>query len=229
VLERWILRGDLMPNQFIYETTDLFASVGYRFRVVQWTTREQAFDQLLSASDSSDPEHPVNPWDIALSGSRIQHAYTSFTPWEMNNHEGQYHDSKVPQQQLPRHVVYRADPKIDFNCIGCPSCDFCTKVKKDMLKHEQQHWDPVTCICARQNLRLMAVQLDTRTCQCGRLAIDEKARLLRSWEDGETEQLIRKAGMTDTIPMFTNTTAIQLQRDHPNMGDYLSINSQTWH
>ncbi|KAI4854627.1 hypothetical protein E4T44_00033 [Aureobasidium sp. EXF-8845] len=207
VLERWILRGDLMPNQFIYETADLFASVGYRFHVVQWTTREQAFDQLLSASNSSDPDHPADPRDVVLGGSRIHQAYTSFTPGAMNNREGKYHDSNVPQQQLPRHFVYKSDPKIDFNCIGCPSCDFCTKVKKDMLKHEQQHWDPVPCICARQNQKLMAAQLDTRTCQCGRLIIDEGAR------------------MTEAMPMFTHTTAIQLQRDHPNMGDYLNINS----
>jgi hypothetical protein len=115
-----------MPNQFIYETADLFASVGYRFHVVQWTTREQAFDQLLSASNSSDPDHPADPRDVVVGGSRIHQAYTSFTPGAMNNHEGKYHDSNVPQQQLPRHFVYKSDPKIDFNCIGCPSCDFCT-------------------------------------------------------------------------------------------------------
>jgi hypothetical protein len=210
VLEKWVLQGDPMPIQFIYDTADLFASIGYRFRVVQWTTREQAFDQLLSASKTSNSEHPANPWDVVLSGSRIHQACTSFTPWAMNNLEGQYHDSNVPQQKLPGHYVYRTDSKIDFNCIGCPSCDFCTKVKKDMLKHEQQHWDPVPCICARQNQRLMAVQLDTRTCQCGKIIIDERARMLRSWEDEETGQLIRKAGMTDTMPMFTNTTAIQM-------------------
>jgi hypothetical protein len=220
-----------MPKQFIYETADLFASIGCRFRVMQWTTREQAFDQLLSTSNIPDMKSPANPWDVVLSGSHIQQDYTSFTPWAMHSHEGQYHDSNVPQQQLPRHSVYRADAKFEFNCIGCPSCDFCTKVKKDMLKHKSQHWDPVPCICARQNQRIVAVQLDTGTRQCGRLTIDESARMLRDWEDEQTGQLIHKSGMTEAMPVFTNTTVIQMQRDVtcPNVEQYLNINSQTWH
>jgi hypothetical protein len=63
---------------------------GYRFRVVQWTTREQAFDQL--ASDTNNPAfgNAANPSDIVLSGSRIQQGYTSCTPWAMNSYEGNF-------------------------------------------------------------------------------------------------------------------------------------------
>jgi hypothetical protein len=63
---------------------------GYRFRVVQWTTREQAFDQL--ASDTNNPafRNAANPSDIILSGSRIQQGYTSCTPWAMNSYEGNF-------------------------------------------------------------------------------------------------------------------------------------------
>jgi hypothetical protein len=65
-----------MPNQFIYETTELFNSIGYRFRVVQWTTREQAFDQLVSASNRRSLEDVAKPVDVFLSGFRIQQGYT---------------------------------------------------------------------------------------------------------------------------------------------------------
>ena len=47
VLESWVLRGEPMPNQFIYETAGLFGAIGYRFRVVQWTTREQALRECF--------------------------------------------------------------------------------------------------------------------------------------------------------------------------------------
>jgi hypothetical protein len=76
VVESWVLRGDPMPNQFIYETTELFNSIGYRFRVVQWTTREQAFDQLVSASNRRSLEDVAKPVDVFLSGFRIQQGYT---------------------------------------------------------------------------------------------------------------------------------------------------------
>jgi hypothetical protein len=71
VLETWVLRGDPMPNQFIYGTADLFASIGYRFRVVQWTTREQAFDQLVSDSNIPGSGSLESPWYVVSSGSRI--------------------------------------------------------------------------------------------------------------------------------------------------------------
>jgi hypothetical protein len=90
VLESWVLRGNPVPNQFIYETAELLNSIGYRFRVVKWTTREQAFDQLVSASNNRPLEDEANPVDVVLSGSRIQQAYTSFTPWAMNSYEGNF-------------------------------------------------------------------------------------------------------------------------------------------
>jgi hypothetical protein len=219
VREKWVLQGNPMPEQFIYEITELFASIGYRFRVVQWTAREQAFNQLVSASNTSGLEAPLNPWDIVLSGFRIEQNYTSFTPWPMNSHGGQYHDFNMPQQQPLCHSLYRTDLKIEFNCIGCPSCDFCTKDKKDILKHESHHCDPVPCTCARQNHRFMAMQLDTMTCHCGRLATDGNARMLRSWEDEETGQSIRRFGNSEVMPVFADTTAIQMWRDvtHSNM------------
>jgi hypothetical protein len=83
-LESWVLRGDPMPNQLIYETAELFASVGHRFRVVQWTSREQAFDELVSATNNRSLEEETNPIDVVLSGFRIHQDYTSFTPWAMN-------------------------------------------------------------------------------------------------------------------------------------------------
>jgi hypothetical protein len=232
VLESWVLRGDPMPNQFIYETASLFASVGYRFRVVQWTTRDQAFDQLVGATNDSTLENVANPSDIVLSGSCIQQHYTSFTPWAMNSYEGQYHDANLPQQhQTRRTSVYKADPKADLNCVGCPSCNFCTKVRKDMLKHEAQHWESPPCICSRLNQRAMAATLDTKLCQCGRLTIDENARMLRNWEDEQTGHLVQRFGTSETMPTFINTTAIQMQRDmtDPNMEQYLNINFQSWH
>jgi hypothetical protein len=166
VLENWVLRGDPMPNQLTYETAELFASVGYRSRVVQWTTRVQAFDQLVSATNNKFPEDVANLVDVVLSGSRIQQGYNSFTPWAMNSYEGNFHDSNMPQQQQSRFsFVYGADTKVDLNCLGCSSCNFCTKVKKDMLKHEAQHWDPRSCICGRL---VMTAALDPKICQCGK-------------------------------------------------------------
>ncbi|KAI4732789.1 hypothetical protein E4T50_16647 [Aureobasidium sp. EXF-12298] len=220
VLESWVLRGEPMPNQLIYETAELFASIGYRFRV------------LVSTANNATLEDVANPSDVILSGSRIQQDYTLFTPWAMDSYEGQYHDSNVPQQQQSRRTsVYRIDPKVDLNCVGCPSCNFCTKVRKDILKHEAQHWESIPCICSRLNQRAMAVTLDTKLCQCGRLTIDENARILRNWEDEQTGHLIQRFGTSETMPTFTNTTAIQMQHDmtDPNMGQYLNINSQGWH
>ncbi|KAI4758166.1 hypothetical protein E4T52_09638 [Aureobasidium sp. EXF-3400] len=210
ILERWVLRGDPMPNQFIYETAELFASVGYRFRVVQWTTREQAFDQLVSAAQNTPSSDAETASDIILDGSRIQQDYTSFTPWAMNSYE---------------------DPKIDLDCIGCPTCNFCTKVKKDMFKHEAQHWDdPHPCICTHLDPIIMAAEIDTRKCRCGRLTISENARMLRNWADERTGHLVHKFGTSETMPTFANITAIQMQRDVtvPKMEQYLNINSQSW-
>lgn len=225
VLESWILRGEPMPNQFIYETAELFASVGYRFRVVQWTTREQAFDQLVSAAGRKTLEDETDPLDPFLSGSRIQQGYTSFTPWAMNSYEGQYHhDSHVPsRQQCYLSSVYKTDPKPDLDCVVCPSCNFCTKVRIDMLKHEAQHWEPQPCSCARSNQKAMAAQLDIKRCQCGRFTTDENARMLRNWADEETGQLLQRFGNLETMPTFTSTTAIQMQRDMTdrNMEQYL--------
>ncbi|KAH0384102.1 hypothetical protein KCU92_g4813, partial [Aureobasidium melanogenum] len=232
ILERWVLRGDPMPNQFIYETAELFASVGYRFRVVQWTTREQAFDQLVSAAQNTPSSDAETASDIILDGSRIQQDYTSFTPWAMNSYEGQYHASNVPPQQPPRRSsVYKKDPKIDLDCIGCPTCNFCTKVKKDMFKHEAQHWDdPHPCICTQLDPKTMAAEIDTRQCHCGRLTINENARMLRNWADERTGHLVHKFGTSETMPTFANITAIQMQRDVtvPKMEQYLNINSQSW-
>lgn len=150
ILENWVSRGDPIPNQFIYETAELFASIGYRFRVVQWTTREQAFDQLAFAASNTALSDTETASDIVFDGSRIQQVYTSFTPWAMNSYEGQYHEPNQPPQHQPRRAsVYKKGPKIDLDCIGCPTCNFCTKVKKDMLKHEAEHWDDsYPCICA---------------------------------------------------------------------------------
>lgn len=232
ILESWVLRGDPMPNQFIYETAELFASIGYRFRVVQWATREQAFDQLVFAANSTAPSDAKTTSDIIFDGFRLQKAYTSFTPWAMNSYEGQYHDSSQPPQQQPRRAsVYKKDPKIDLDCIGCPTCNFCTKVKKDMLKHEAQHWDdPYPCICAQHDPKVMAKEIDTKACQCGRLAINENTRMLRNWADGRTGHLVHKFGMSETMPTFANVTAIQMQRDitFPKMEQYLNINSRGW-
>jgi hypothetical protein len=229
VLENWVLQGDPMPNQFIYETAELFASIGYRFRVVQCTTREQAFDQLVAATNNRLLEDMANPIDVALSGSRIHRDYTSFTPWAMNSYEGNFHNSGRPQQQRPPN--YGTDAKVGLNCLGCPSCKFSTKVKKDLLKREAQHWDPRPCICARLNQRTMARQLDTMICHCGGLTFDENARMLRNWKDEQTRPLIQRFGTSETMPTFTNSTAIQMQRDVtlPNMEQYLNINSQGWH
>jgi hypothetical protein len=123
VVESWVLWGDPMPNQFIYETTELFNSI-------------------VSASNRRSLEDVAKPVDVFLSGFRIQQGYTSFTPWAMNSYRGSFHDSNMPQQQQQQgHFpsVYRADTKVDFNCLGRPSCNFCTKVRRDMLKHEAQH------------------------------------------------------------------------------------------
>ncbi|KAH0151545.1 hypothetical protein KCU67_g10214, partial [Aureobasidium melanogenum] len=232
ILENWVLRGDPMPNQFVYQTAELFASVGYRFRVVQWTTREQAFDQLVSTAQNTPLSDTEVASDLILDGFRIQKDYTLFTPWAMNSYEGQYHASNVPPQQSPRRSsVYKKDPKIDLDCIGCPTCNFCTKVKKDMFKHEAQHWDdPHPCICAQLDQKVMAAEIDTRKCHCGRLAINENARMLRSWADERTGHLVHKFGMSETMPTFANITAIQMQRDVtvPKMEQYLNINSQSW-
>ncbi|KAG9664561.1 hypothetical protein KCU95_g10817, partial [Aureobasidium melanogenum] len=229
ILESWILRGDPMPNQFIYETAELFASTGYRFRVVQWTTREQAFDQLVSTTNNTASRDTETASDVIFDGSRIQQDYTSFTPWAMNSYEGQYHDSNMPLQQSPRKPsIYKKDPKIDLDCIGCPTCNFCTKVKKDMLKHEAQHWDdPHPCICAHLDQKAMTKEIDTRKCHCGRLAVNENARMLRNWADERTGQLVHKFGMSETMPTFANVTAIQMQRDVsvPGMVQHLNINS----
>ncbi|KAH0366014.1 hypothetical protein KCU65_g5667, partial [Aureobasidium melanogenum] len=233
VLENWVLRGEPMPNQFIYETAELFVAIGYRFRVVQWTTREQAFDQLVSAASTTTLSDAEIASDIVFDGSRIQQDYTSFAPWAMNSYEGQYHVPNLPPQLSPRRVsIYYKDPKIDLDCIGCPTCNFCTKVKKDMLKHEAQHWDdPYPCICAYLDQKVMAKEIDTKVCQrCGRLAINENARMLRSWVDERTGHLVHKFGMSETMPTFANVTAIQMQRDvmFPKMEQYLNINSGGW-
>jgi hypothetical protein len=125
----------------------------------------------------------------------------------MNSYRGSFHDSNMPQQQQQQqqgHLtsVYRADTKVDFNCLGCPSCNFCTKVRRDMLKHEAQHWDPRSCICARLNQRAMAAALDTKICPCGRLTFDENARMLRNWEDEQTRPPIQRFGMSETMPTY---------------------------
>ncbi|KAH0346124.1 hypothetical protein KCU83_g7485, partial [Aureobasidium melanogenum] len=232
ILDRWVLRGDPMPNQSVYETAGLFASVGYRFRVVQWTTREQAFDQLVSAANNTILSDEETASDVIFDGSRIQQDYTSFTPWAMNSYEGQYHASNLPPQQPSRRPsIYKKEPKTDLDCIGCPTCNFCTKVKKDMLKHEAQHWDdPYPCICAQLDPKVMAEEIDTKVCHCGRLAIDENARMLRNWADKRTGHLIHKFGMSEAMPTFANVTAIQMQRDVivPKMEQYLNINSGGW-
>jgi hypothetical protein len=51
---------------------------------VQWTSREQAFDELVSATNNRSLEEETNPIDVVLSGFRIHQDYTSFTPWAMN-------------------------------------------------------------------------------------------------------------------------------------------------
>ncbi|KAH0339596.1 hypothetical protein KCU81_g7171, partial [Aureobasidium melanogenum] len=232
VLENWVCRGDPMPNQFIYKTAELFANIGYRFRVVQWTTREQAFDQLVSAAHNATLVDAEIASDIVFEGSRIEQDYTSFTPWAINSFEGQYHASNLPPQQSPRRVsIYKKDVKIDLDCIGCPTCSFCTKVKKDMLKHEAQHWDDdYPCVCAYLDEKVMAKEIDTKVCHCGRLAIDENARMLRDWADERTGHLVYKFGMSETMPTFANVTAIQMQRDvtFPKMEQYLNVNSEAW-
>lgn len=229
VLENWVLRGDPMPNQFIYKTAELFANIGYRFSVVQWTTREQAFDQLIYAANNRAAETAS---DIIFEGSRIEQDYTSFTPWAMNSYKGQYHASNLPPQQSPRRPsIYKKELKIDLDCIGCPTCNFCTKVKKDMLKHEAQHWDDdCPCVYAYLDEKVMAKEIDTKVCHCDRLAIDENARMLRNWADERTGRLIHKFGMSETMPTFANVTAIQMQRDVivPKMEQYLNINSVGW-
>ncbi|KAG9700548.1 hypothetical protein KCU95_g721, partial [Aureobasidium melanogenum] len=231
VLESWVLRGDPMPNQFIHKTAELFAAIGYRFRVVQWTTREQAFDRLISAANTT-PSDEETASDIIFDGSRIQQDYTSFTPWAMNSYKGQYHASNPPPQQSPRRVsIYKREPKIDLDCIGCPTCNFCTKVKKDMLKHEALHWDDAySCVCAYLDEEVMAKEIDTKVCHCGRLAINENARLLRNWADERTGHLVHKFGMSETMPTFANVTAIQMQRDVivPKIEQYLNFNSEAW-
>ncbi|KAG9711277.1 hypothetical protein KCU69_g4, partial [Aureobasidium melanogenum] len=122
ILESWVLRGDPTPNRFIYKTAGLFASVGYRFRVVQWTTREQAFEQLVSAAQNTTLSGAETASDVIFDGSRVHKDYTSFTPWAMNSYEGQYHESNLPPQQQPRRSsVYKKDPKIDLDCIGSRS------------------------------------------------------------------------------------------------------------
>jgi hypothetical protein len=54
--------------------------------------------------------------------------------------------------------------------------------------------------------------------------------MLRDWEDEQTRHQIQRFGMSETMPTFINTTAIQMQRDVtlPNMEQYLNINSQGW-
>lgn len=231
-LESWVSRGDPLPIQFIYETAELFASVGYRFRVVQWTTREQAFDQLVSATNNITMSDAGTASDIVFDGSRIQQAYTSFTPWAMNSHRGQYYASNIPPQQTPRRPsIYKKEPKVDLDCIACPTCHFCTKTKKDIFKHEAQHWDdPYPCICAHLDPKVMAKELDTRICGCGSLAFDENARMLRNWADARTGYLVQRFGVSETMPTFANVTAVQMQRDVvvPKMEQYLNINSGGW-
>jgi hypothetical protein len=71
-----------------------------------------------------------------------------------------------------------------------------------MLKHEAQHWDPRSCICARLNQRAMAAALDTKIYPCGRLTFDENARMLRNWEDEQTRPPIQRFGMSETMPTY---------------------------
>ncbi|KAG9799336.1 hypothetical protein KCU96_g7, partial [Aureobasidium melanogenum] len=181
IIENWVLRGDPMPNQFIYETAELFASVGYRFRV-RCRNCLRCYLRRLSHS------------------TRLYLIHT------------------LGNEQLRRPSIYKKEPKTDLDCIGCPTCNFCTKVKKDMLKHEAQHWDdPHPCICAQLDPKVMAKEIDTKVCHCGRLAIDEN-------------DVFHKFGMSETMPTFANVTAIQMQRDVivPKMEQYLNINSGGW-
>ncbi|CAD0091198.1 unnamed protein product [Aureobasidium vineae] len=224
-IESWVVRGDPMPNQFIYETAELFASVDYRFHVMQWDTREQASDAMVSASNR-DTEDPM---DTILDSFRIQEAYPSFTPWAMNNHPGTYHDTNEPPLLSPHRVsVYKTDIKAHLNCIDCPSCSFSTKVKRDMLAHEALHWDPQPCECAQSNQKALAAGIDTIFCSCDKLTTDETARMLRNWEDETTGHLIRKFGRSEVMRKFSNTTAIQMQSDVtvPDIHQSLAINSQ---
>ncbi|KAK5999387.1 hypothetical protein QM012_005512 [Aureobasidium pullulans] len=234
-LENWILRGNPMPSQFIYETAGLFALIDYRFRVVQWTTREEAFDQLIAGTCNTTLSDAETASDIIFDGLRIQADYISFTPWALNSYEDQYHDYNPRPQQLPRRSsVYKKEPKPDLDCIGCPSCTFSTKVKKDMFKHESQHWDdPFPCICAQlddETTEAIAKEIDARPCYCGKLAIDENARMLRNWADERTGYLVHRFGMAEYMPTFANVSAIQMQRDVtvPTMAQYLNINGQGW-
>ncbi|KAI4716844.1 hypothetical protein E4T48_06970 [Aureobasidium sp. EXF-10727] len=120
--------------------------------------RERAFDALVSAAN----RNPEDYMDTILDGSRIHEAYTCFIPWAMAGSSSSYHDINNPPQLSPRRVsVYKTELKADLVCIGCPSCSFCTKVKRDMLAHETLHWDPRPCNCSQSNQKTLAAGIDT--------------------------------------------------------------------
>ncbi|KAI5199442.1 hypothetical protein E4T39_06253 [Aureobasidium subglaciale] len=239
VIDNWTVRGEPSPEQFIYETADLFASVGYRFRVVQWQTKEQAFDVLATANTDVDMENADNALDAVFDGIRIADVYRSFIPWTINSYAGEFHTTNNPEVYVPKASVYRNPVKPDYNCVGIPNCSFCTKVLKDLLRHDAGHWDPRPCVCANttpeRRKDLEKEQIDTMVCNfCGSLATDEDARMRRSWEHPESGHCIHNAYKSGKSEMematFANNTAIQMQRDitMPDMTEQLTIGSKTW-
>ncbi|THZ82421.1 hypothetical protein D6C84_05807 [Aureobasidium pullulans] len=230
ILESWVLRGDPMPNSFINESADLFATIGYRFRVMQWSVSQQAVQDMIAATRNLTLDDVDHPLELTMDGARIREDYHSFTPWAMTAYPGIFHDSSVPEQYVPTLNPYKTKIKPDHICIGFP-CNFCTKVQKDFLAHESKHWEPQPCICAQLDQEIIGKELDKKICpQCGRLCIDENRRMIGNWKDAETGHLVRKFGKVDEMKTFANTTAIQMQRDVtvPDMGRHLDLNTKKW-
>ncbi|KAI5271628.1 hypothetical protein E4T47_05089 [Aureobasidium subglaciale] len=238
VIDNWTIRGDPSPDQFIYETADVFASFGYRFRVVQWQTREQASNVLAAAGIDVAMEDVDNVFDAIFDGTRITDGctYRSFIPWTVNSYAGEFHTINNPQSYILKASVYKKTVKPDHNCVGVPNCSFCTKILKDILGHDAGHWDPRPCVCAgitsQRRKELEGQQIDTMFCKiCGTLAIDKDARMRRSWEHFETGYCLHKFGKSvGEMATFANVSAVQMQRDitMPDMTEQLTIGSKTW-
>jgi hypothetical protein len=202
-IENWVLCGNPLPNIFIHETANLFASVGYRFRVMQWESSQYVCNEFPTINEQADPMEDV------LDGTRIYQDYRCFAPWSTALHNNFHAMDTPPQHPPPQKSVYKQPLKPDFDCVGFASCNFCTKDKNYFYQHEASHWD------------------GEYTSQS---ALAENARMLADWRDQETGSLINKYGKDIVRPTFANTTAIQMQRDLklPDMIAQLSLNSCDW-
>lgn len=189
-LEAWVLRGDPMPNQFIYETADMFASFGYRFRVTQRQISQIACEMMLDSAANRTIADVESPWDLLFSGVRIHEDYRLFTPWTLMpiplpavqpraNQRTDEHEQQVKKR------IYQ-----DYDCIVCPRCSFTCKNRKQFLLHDAEHWPE-----------------QSRVDLCS---------IISAWEDENTGREIRhltQKGECMYFSTFAETSAIQMQQD----------------